>query len=77
MKLYFKKEPLNKKSIDMLLFILYQTYKDQHPDYLYAVFDLRKNKKYVLNINSIDDDIGLALDSELHQYQEYLQKLLI
>ena len=73
-KLYFKNEPLNKRSAELLILMLKKAYGANFSDYVLRIYDVRQNKLFSSDKLKIDKDTELALIEELKLFKRYLEK---
>lgn len=61
-KLYFKSEKLSKLRVDVILHLMEETLREDHPDAIMCVHDIRHEKLFEPTVEK--DDLGALLEAE-------------
>ena len=74
-KLYFKDDVLNKKSAELLILMLKKAYEEKYKDFVFRIYDLRRNKIYSSDKLKIDDDTEFTLNEEIKLLKRYFDRI--
>ncbi len=73
-KLYFKEDPLNIRSAELLILMLKKAYGEKFPNYVLGIYDVRKNRLFSSDKLKIDEDTEFTLNEEMKLFKRYCER---
>ena len=74
-KLYFKREELEKKSADLLILLLKKSYENKNGDFIPGIYDIRNDKLITLKNVKINKDLEMTLNKEIELISSYITEI--